>query len=77
MHLRRDLLALPVKHADIETLLSSGTTPEYDTVGGSMTAVVRNMSQLKPEDRKAMAAYLKSLAPIDNPKPKAPLVGAN
>lgn len=63
--------------ADIETLLASGTTPDYDTVGGSMTAVVRNMSQLKPEDRKAMAAYLKSLPPIDNPKPKAPLVGAN
>ena len=38
------------------------------TVGGSMTAVIRNTSQLDPEDRNAMAAYIKALAPVEGPK---------
>jgi mono/diheme cytochrome c family protein len=62
---------------DIETMLASGMLPNFDFVGGSMAAIARNMAQLKPEDRKAIAAYLKSLEPIENPKPPAPLVGAN
>jgi mono/diheme cytochrome c family protein len=34
-----------------------------------MAAVVRNTGQLAPEDRAAMAAYLKSLPPVEGPKP--------
>jgi mono/diheme cytochrome c family protein len=62
---------------DIEGMLASGMLPDGDFIGGSMAAVQRNMAALKPEDRKAIAAYLKALDPIDNPKPKPPLVGAN
>ena len=36
-------------------------TPEFDSAGGSMTSVVRNMAHLTPEDRGAIAAYLKAL----------------
>jgi mono/diheme cytochrome c family protein len=48
---------------DIEKILETGETPE-DTVGGSMVAVVRNTSQLSQSDRAAMAAYVKSLPPV-------------
>ena len=33
-----------------------------------MAPVIRNTSQLSPEDREAMAAYLKSLPPVEGPK---------
>jgi mono/diheme cytochrome c family protein len=56
---------------DIAYLLQSGVTPDGDSVGGSMTEVVRNTSQLAAEDRAAMAVYLKSLLPVDGP-PKPP-----
>ncbi|MEZ5923070.1 MAG: cytochrome c [Hyphomicrobiaceae bacterium] len=62
---------------DIDSMLSSGMLPDGDFVGGSMAAVQRNMAALRPEDRKAIVAYLKALQPIENPKPKAPLVGSN
>ena len=45
--------------------------PDGDSVGGSMVRVIRNTSQLKPEDRRAIAEYLKSLPPVDGPpRPK-------
>jgi mono/diheme cytochrome c family protein len=50
--------------ADIEELLESGRTPGFDEVGGDMAAVVRNTAQLSPDDRKAMAHYLKSLPAV-------------
>jgi mono/diheme cytochrome c family protein len=53
---------------DIAYLLETGNTPEGDSVGGSMTAVIRNTSQLTAEDRAAMAAYIKSLPPVQGPK---------
>ncbi|MDP1906989.1 MAG: cytochrome c, partial [Hyphomicrobium sp.] len=56
---------------DIAYLLQSGMTPDFDSVGGSMTAVVRNTSQLGEADRNAMATYIKSLAPVDGP-PRPP-----
>ncbi len=34
-----------------------------------MREVVRNTAQLSPEDRAAMAAYLKTLPPVDGPRP--------
>lgn len=47
--------------ADIAYYLESGFTPDYDSVGGHMAAVVDNFSKLPPEDRKAVAAYVKAL----------------
>jgi mono/diheme cytochrome c family protein len=52
---------------DIAYLLETGQTPDGDSVGGAMTAVIRNTSQLAAADREAMAVYLKSLAPVDGP----------
>ena len=41
------------------------------SVGGSMVDVIRNTALLSDEDRAAMAAYLKSLPPVDGPpRPK-------
>ena len=53
---------------DIAYLLETGNTPEGDSVGGSMAPVIHNTSQLTPEDRDAMAAYIKSLPPVEGPK---------
>jgi mono/diheme cytochrome c family protein len=52
---------------DIAYLLESGQTPDGDSVGGAMTDVVRNTSQLPAADREAMAVYLKSLPPVEGP----------
>jgi mono/diheme cytochrome c family protein len=49
---------------DIADTLTTGMTPDADFVGGSMTEVVRNTSQLSAADREAMATYVKSLPPI-------------
>ena len=48
---------------DIAEVLSSGLTPEGDSVGSNMTEVVRNTSQLAAADRDAIAEYIKSLPP--------------
>jgi mono/diheme cytochrome c family protein len=56
---------------DIAYLLETGSTPDGDTVGGAMKPVIRNTSQLTPEDRAAMAIYIKSLAPVEGPKKPA------
>ena len=56
---------------DFASFLNDGVTPDGDTAGGSMAHVIKNTSQLSDEDRAAMAAYLKSLPPVDGPpKPK-------
>ena len=47
--------------ADIAEYLSSGFTPEYDVVGGSMADVVDNTAKLSRADRLAIAAYLKAI----------------
>ncbi|MEM6665819.1 MAG: cytochrome c [Pseudomonadota bacterium] len=52
--------------ADIAYSLESGFTPDFDSLGGSMAAVVRNTARLTPDDRAAMATYLRSLAPLAN-----------
>jgi mono/diheme cytochrome c family protein len=49
--------------ADIEALLESGRTPDGDSVAGDMRLVVNNTAQLPAGERKAMAAYIKSLPP--------------
>jgi mono/diheme cytochrome c family protein len=52
---------------DITYLLETGLTPDGDSVGGSMTEVVRNTGQLSADDRAAIAIYLKSLSPVEGP----------
>ena len=49
--------------SDVAEVLSSGLTPSGDSVGSSMTEVVRNTAQLTSADRDAMAEYILSLPP--------------
>jgi mono/diheme cytochrome c family protein len=49
---------------EIADYLSTGFTPEYDSVGGSMADVVENTAQLPAEDRAAIAAYLKRVPAV-------------
>jgi mono/diheme cytochrome c family protein len=44
---------------EIVTYLTTGFTPEFDSVGGHMAHVVENMAKLPDSDRQAVAAYLK------------------
>jgi mono/diheme cytochrome c family protein len=53
---------------DIEQILETGDLPNGDSVAGAMAPVVGNISKLSAEDRSAIAAYLKSLPPIQGPK---------
>jgi len=53
------------KVSDIVDMLTTGMTPDADFIGGAMTQVVRNVSQLSQADREAMATYIKSLPPVD------------
>lgn len=46
---------------DIAYYLESGFTPDYDSAGGEMAQVVKNMAHLTPEDRAAIAAYIKAV----------------
>ena len=46
---------------EIADYLETGFTPDYDSVGGSMVEVQANMAKLTPEDRAAIAAYLKAI----------------
>ena len=56
---------------DIAYCLETGTMPDGDSAGGPMARVIKNTSQLSPDDRAAMAEYLKSLPPVDGPaRPK-------
>ena len=48
---------------DFVTLLEFGEMPDGNTVGGDMRLVTRNTAQLLPDDRKAIASYLKTLRP--------------
>ncbi|MDB5628668.1 MAG: putative diheme cytochrome c-553 [Tardiphaga sp.] len=58
---------------DIAYFLETGQTPDGDSVGGSMTRVVRNLALLPAADRAAIATFIKSLPPVDGPKrPKKP-----
>jgi mono/diheme cytochrome c family protein len=56
---------------DLAYLFETGDTPSGDSVGGQMTSVVRNTAQLSPDDRNALAHYVKSLPPTEGPKPPA------
>ncbi|TYO62076.1 cytochrome c [Bradyrhizobium hipponense] len=54
---------------EIADFLETGEMPEGDTASGAMRPVIKNLAQLTAEDRAAMAAYLKSLPPVDGPTP--------
>jgi mono/diheme cytochrome c family protein len=51
---------------DIAYLLETGSTPDFDVIGEAMAPVQENMARLTPEDRNAIAAFLKSLPPRPN-----------
>jgi len=55
--------ALDWSSADIVAYLETGFTPEYDSAGGHMAEVVENYAKLPAQDRAAVAAYLKRVAP--------------
>lgn len=56
---------------DIAYFLETGMMSDGDSAGGSMASVIKNTSQLSAEDRAAIAAYVKSLPPVEGPpKPK-------
>ncbi|QKC84752.1 cytochrome c [Mesorhizobium sp. NZP2077] len=54
---------------DIANYLESGFTPNFDSVGGAMVDVQRNMAELTSGDRAAIAAYLKAVPPHPNGYP--------
>jgi mono/diheme cytochrome c family protein len=62
---------------DIESLLETGFTPEFDSVGGAMAEVVKTTSRLTAEDRAAIAAYLKAVPPRPNGYPPPPATPQN
>ncbi|QOF72818.1 cytochrome c [Aminobacter sp. NyZ550] len=55
--------------ADIAGYLETGFTPEFDSVGGTMVEVQKNMARLTAADREAIAAYLKAIPPQANGYP--------
>jgi mono/diheme cytochrome c family protein len=49
--------------SDIVSYFETGMTPDFDSVGGSMVEVQKNMAKLPKSDREAIAAYLKAIPP--------------
>src|ERR1700687_569219 len=63
---------------DIADFLETGDLPDGDSAGGAMVRVIKNTSQLNPEDRAAIADYIKSLPPVDGPpRPKKAAKGGD
>lgn len=56
--------------SDIAFALQSGFKPDGDVMGGTMGEVQSNMAKLTKEDREAIAAYLKSVPPIERKSSK-------
>ncbi len=54
---------------EIEHLLKTGETPDFDSVASGMTAVVRGTSKLSDADRHAIAVYIASIPPIHTQRP--------
>jgi mono/diheme cytochrome c family protein len=55
--------------SNIADYLETGFTPEFDSVGGAMVEVQKNMAKLPAADREAIAAYLKAIPPHANGYP--------
>jgi mono/diheme cytochrome c family protein len=54
---------------DIAYFLETGQMPDGDSAGGLMVRVLKNISRLGEQDRQAIAEYVKSLSPVEGPKP--------
>jgi mono/diheme cytochrome c family protein len=50
---------------DVTNYLTTGFTPEFDTVGGHMVQVVQNLARLPASDREAITAYLRRVPRVD------------
>lgn len=50
--------------SEIADAFKTGFTPDFDTLGGSMTDVQENLAHLPDEDLQAIAAYLKAVPPL-------------
>ena len=50
--------------ADIAAYLTTGFTPDFDVVGGSMAHVVANLAKLPPADVADITAYLKAIPAV-------------
>jgi mono/diheme cytochrome c family protein len=48
---------------DLMAYFTTGLTPDYDSAGGEMAAVVKNLAQLPESDRAALIAYLRLVPP--------------
>lgn len=57
--------ALTWSDGDLMTYFTLGFTPEFDTAGGTMAPVVKNLARLPEEDRQAIIAYLRLVRPMD------------
>jgi mono/diheme cytochrome c family protein len=55
--------------AELASFLEHGRSPSGRAVGATMRDVVTNFAMLPPEDRRAIAAYLKSLPARPTPSP--------
>ena len=58
-------------HEDIVKLLETGENRDGDTVGGEMGKVVSNTRSSARRTSPAMAAYVKSLPPVEGPRQPA------
>lgn len=56
--------ALDWSAEDIAYYLETGFTPDFDSAGGSMASVVEGLGKISADDRAAIAAYVKGLAPV-------------
>ena len=54
---------------DIQRALRDGLTPGGRTIGSTMADIVTDIAALPEGDQKAIAVYLKSLAPRPTPSP--------
>ncbi len=58
--------ALDWSATDIAYYLETGFTPDFDSAGGHMAAVVDNFMKLPAEERQAVADYVKALPALAN-----------
>ena len=57
--------AVKASEAEIAAYLNDGFTPDFDSAGGHMAAVIENLAKLPSEDREAIAAYLRKVSPVE------------
>ncbi|MGL4405816.1 MAG: diacylglycerol kinase, partial [Notoacmeibacter sp.] len=52
--------------ADLVAYFETGFTPDFDSVGGSMVSVQKNLAKLPKTDLEAIASYLKAIPARDD-----------